>query len=108
MNGHDHLTLMKPDVRHMNREGTRTNAKAKTTPDMGVLAWLPLLLSFVPVWQLRSKLPPWAFMWTLAVLIFMGCKWVTWQGCAGKALKPWQELGLSVWLAGVGCQGLFM
>jgi len=40
----------------------------------------PLLLAFAGfVCLIRPQMPAWAFMWTVALLIFAGCKWLTWR-----------------------------
>jgi hypothetical protein len=41
-------------------------------------ALLPLLLLLALSVQLRTLLPPWAFMWALAFSLFFGLKWATW------------------------------
>ena len=42
------------------------------------IGWLPLGILPVSVITLRQKGAPWAFMWTLSIAIFAGCKWITW------------------------------
>jgi hypothetical protein len=54
----------------------------------GLAAWLPLLL--LPVTALAlvpEHWPAWALMWTLAVGIFAGCKWLTWRAAGAPAAK---------------------
>jgi hypothetical protein len=40
--------------------------------------WLPLLVLPSTMILLRSGLPAWAFMWALALAIFLSLKWLTW------------------------------
>ena len=40
--------------------------------------WLPLMVLPLSVIAVRSRLAAWAFMWALAIAIFIGCKWLTW------------------------------
>src|ERR1043165_5872512 len=47
------------------------------------IAWLPVVaLPTAVVVFSPENWPRWAFMWLLAVAIFMGCKWLTWQSAA--------------------------
>jgi hypothetical protein len=60
----------------------RADPQAKTqTSDAhayGPVGWLPLPLLFaLAVWFGRS-LPPWAYMWALALAIYFSLKWLTW------------------------------
>lgn len=44
------------------------------------LGWLPLLTALIAALQFRGVLPPWLFMWTLSVAIYLGFKWwMYWQ-----------------------------
>ena len=40
--------------------------------------WIPLVALPAIVSAFRGRLAPWAFMWLLAIAIFLGCKWATW------------------------------
>src|SRR5229473_198789 len=40
-----------------------------------VIALPPAVLILAPV-----SWPPWVVMWTLAIAIYSGCKWLTWRG----------------------------
>jgi predicted DCC family thiol-disulfide oxidoreductase YuxK len=40
---------------------------------------LPLLALPAIAWTLRSRVPAWAFMWTMAAALFAGCKWLTYR-----------------------------
>jgi hypothetical protein len=42
------------------------------------LGWAPLVILPVAAIGLRGVVPPWIFMWILAVAIFAGFKWWTW------------------------------
>jgi predicted DCC family thiol-disulfide oxidoreductase YuxK len=44
-----------------------------------------LLLLPALAFTVRSLLPDWAFMWTLAAVIFAGCKWLTWKEASGRS-----------------------
>src|SRR5437667_5581538 len=38
-----------------------------------------LLLAFAGfACSIQPQMPPWAFMWTVALVLFAGCKWLTW------------------------------
>lgn len=38
-----------------------------------------------------AEWPQWAVMWTMAVAIFLSCKWLTWQHAAGSSQPPWKH-----------------
>ena len=44
--------------------------------------WLPLLVLGIAAAVFGTKLPPWLYMWTLALALFIGCKWL----CFRRAL----------------------
>jgi hypothetical protein len=50
------------------------------------LARLPLMVLFVP-----SNWPHWALMWTLAAIIFIGCKWLTWYRTPVMNVPAWKR-----------------
>jgi hypothetical protein len=54
--------------------------------------WIPLLVLPTSVLAVRSRLVPWVFMWTLAVAIYAGCKWLTWRRATAKA-PVWKHAG---------------
>lgn len=39
--------------------------------------WLPVVVLPVATFGFRPVLPDWAFMWALALSLFLGCKWLT-------------------------------
>jgi alginate O-acetyltransferase complex protein AlgI len=46
--------------------------------------WLPLtVLPFIAL-IFKPALPPWGFMWMMALALFFGCKWLTWWSASGK------------------------
>jgi membrane bound O-acyltransferase family protein len=74
-----------------------TREKVVRTPLPAWRGWLPIvvlpvavLLAAPPDW------PPWALMWTLAVAIYAGCKWLTWRRTPAPshpAAPAWKHLG---------------
>jgi hypothetical protein len=60
------------------------NHNEKTTKQSALWPWLPLLILITIAAAMRSKLPPWAFMWALAAAIFYGLKWLTWWHARNK------------------------
>jgi len=53
-----------------------------------VLDWFPLALFPATSAACRGQLPPWVFLWLMAISIFGGCKWVTWRRALKTGLKP--------------------
>jgi hypothetical protein len=47
------------------------------------VGWLPLVMLPSIAAAMRGTLPPWIFMWVLAVAVFAGFKWWTWWGDIG-------------------------
>ena len=64
--------------------------------------WLPLIV--LPAFALlaMNALPPWVFMWVLAVAVFLGCKWLVWRraGATVRSASTLRKLGY--WLAWPG------
>ncbi len=52
------------------------------------IGWLPLLVLPLCAAATRTLLPPWAFMWTLALAIYAACKWLTWWRVRNRAAHP--------------------
>jgi membrane bound O-acyltransferase family protein len=38
-----------------------------------------------------SVWPPWALMWTMAISIYIGCKWLTWQRATVRDVPAWKH-----------------
>lgn len=54
--------------------------------------WLPLLLFPLGVFLFFPKhWPRWALMWTLAVAIYVGCKWLTWRRTPVANVPVWKH-----------------
>jgi len=55
----------------------------------GPVIILPVVfLIFTP-----TEWPRWVFMWLLAVVIFVGCKWLTWRRTLAPGAQWWQHAG---------------
>jgi hypothetical protein len=84
----------------MNRVGTMGPSKG--------LNWRPTWLGLCPlliapagvVVLAPPQWPPWAVMWMLALAIFAGCKWLSWQRSGVVGASWWRHLGY--WLAWPG------
>ncbi len=56
--------------------------------------WGPLiLLPVLVIWAIPSAWPRWAFMWILALVIFLGCKWLTWRRTLAPDASCYLQLG---------------
>lgn len=58
-----------------------------------IRGWLPLLaLPGLVLVATPASVPRWAFMWSLAGAIFVGCKWLTWRRTPAPAgTRAWQH-----------------
>lgn len=59
----------------------------------------PLVLVFTP-----REWPRWVFMWLLAFVIFVGCKWLTWRRAPVSGARRWQHLGYLLAWPGLNAQ----
>src|ERR1700682_2018251 len=57
--------------------GTQSMRTRVALDRSGWIGWFPLMLLPAAAIAERNLLPPWAFMWLLALAIFAGCKWAT-------------------------------
>lgn len=56
--------------------------------------WLPIAsLPAIVVLVIPSSWPGWAYMWALAVAIFIGCKWLTWRRTPVAGAPWWRHAG---------------
>jgi alginate O-acetyltransferase complex protein AlgI len=57
-------------------------------------AWTPLIVLPLTALSLRSTLPAWAYMWTVAFAFYFGCKWLTWIDVlnCGARTNTWRAL----------------
>lgn len=59
--------------------------------------WFPLLVLSIGLGLVTRSLPPWAFMWAMAFIIYAGCKWLTFQkalstGTVTDGVRAWAYL----------------
>jgi hypothetical protein len=59
----------------------------------GVISGLPLFGLPSIVWRYMPAQPAWAWMWTMALAIFAGCKWLTWCNAATKRALVARQVG---------------
>jgi hypothetical protein len=56
--------------------------------------WGPIIVLPVAVLLLTPpEWPRWLFMWVLAFVIFVGCKWLTWRRTPAEGLPWWRHAG---------------
>jgi alginate O-acetyltransferase complex protein AlgI len=73
------------------------NSRAETALASAWIAWVPLALVFLVAFFVRDQLPPWAFMWALALAIYAALKWASWWRSAARTQAPtWRSLGYLV------------
>jgi len=63
-------------------EGERKRGTIQKKPSISNASWVSCLLLLASAWftsSIQILMPPWAFMWTVALVIFAGCKWLTWR-----------------------------
>lgn len=66
-----------------------------------MIGWTPLIVLPTLVLALAPvEWPGWLVMWLLSVVIFAGCKWLTWWGAPASRAPVW--LHLSYWFAWPG------
>ena len=77
------------------RPAGRTRAATR-----GWIEWAALLAFPAVLCILRSRVPPWQFMWLVSFAVFLGCKWQTWFHARETRARasPWRNLGyLFLW-----------
>src|SRR6266404_5591978 len=84
-------------------------AQYETTWQMPrVRAWLPLVVLPTATMLLFDVLPPWVFMWALAVSIYSGGKWLTFAHCPEARRAPlWRAIGYLLLWPGMDAKGFF-
>jgi hypothetical protein len=71
------------------------------SPSTAWLGWTPLVVLPPLVLALApAEWPRWVVMWLLSVVIFAGCKWLTWWGAPATHAPVW--LQAAYWLAWPG------
>jgi Membrane bound O-acyl transferase family len=53
-----------------------------------VFGWFPISVLPFTALACRDLLPPWVFMWTLSLAIYLGLKWLTWWTARPKIAHP--------------------
>ena len=57
-------------------------------------AWMPLvILPAAVLLAFPSDSPKWGLMWSLALAIYAGCKWLSWRGAPRPRAPLWKHLG---------------
>ena len=64
---------------------------AKTTQRSKLIGWLPLAILTLVALVFFNSLEPWVFMWSLAISIYAGLKWLSWWKVPTTA-GPWRSL----------------
>jgi len=88
----------------------RTTAVSARIRSRAWISWAPLILLPSLVINLRAKLLPWVFMWTLAAAIFAACKWQTWweaRSTRRAANHTWGDAAYLLLWPGMEAQGFF-
>ena len=68
-------------------------APQAASPSTALIGWIPLLVLPLLVVFFGLGLLPWAFMWLLAIAIFVGLKWITWWNVrAIVAHRTWRSI----------------
>jgi hypothetical protein len=58
-----------------------------------VAGWLPISVLPLTALAFRNSLPPWVFMWILAIAIYLGLKWLTWWRARLRIAHPaWRSV----------------
>jgi len=74
---------------------------------MSVRAWLPVVaLPCLVLAGFPSAGPRWVLMWTLAISIYIGCKWLTWRR-APAAAPVWKQAGYLLAWPGMNAKAFF-
>ncbi len=58
------------------------------TAGMKFIAWLPLVVLTLAAVAAGPRLPAWVWMWTLALALYAGCKWLTFFRAIRGGAKP--------------------
>jgi len=60
--------------------------------------WAPLACALIVAFVGGRVLPAWAWMWSLAVVLYFGFKWITWIRARRRGLRISMVRGIGYWL----------
>ncbi|WP_425613726.1 MBOAT family protein [Anatilimnocola sp. NA78] len=89
------------------RLAANTRPRRRSAPVIGWwTGWMPLLvLPPAVLLVVPATWPRWALMWLLSVLIFAGCKWLTWRRAAKHEAPVWLHVGYLFGWPGLDAKG---
>lgn len=89
----------------MSLSGTKDMKSSGQTPIASLIGWLPLILLPLIAFAAYGVAQAWVFMWTLAISIYLGLKWLTWW--RARNLVPhsaWRSAAYLLAWPGMGAQ----
>src|SRR5439155_18484130 len=77
---------------------TKEIESAEAVQGSSWIGWLPLPVLPLSAVAFRNVLPPWAFMWVLALAIYFSLKWLTWWRARTRIAHATWRSAAYLWL----------